>query len=108
MIRTKEGQTLHDSWVAVIADLLVKSGFNLVFADIPGKAKPPTLYGHIPDVYALKVEDRLQGMPTITARAVIEVETEDTYNSITTLFQHYAFRKWAADNNAFFRVITAK
>lgn len=107
MIRTKERQELHDSFVAVVADILVKRGFNIVFADLPGKTKPPKLNGHIPDVYAIKVEKSLFGSSVI-ATFVVEVETEESLNGLTTVLQHLAFRTWAINNKAVFEVVVAR
>jgi len=106
-MRTKEGQKLHDSFVAAVAGMLVKRGFNRVFADLPGRTKPPKLNGYIPDIYAVKVE-RFQGLPFAREVVVVEVETEDTQNTLQTLLQHMALRKWAIDNRAAFEVIIAK
>jgi len=107
-MRTKEGQKLHDSFVAAVAGVLVKKRFNRVFADLPGRTKPPKLNGYIPDVYAVKVGTSLVGLPVVTAIFVVEVETEDTQSTPTTLLQHLALRKWAIDNRAAFEVVVAK
>lgn len=93
--RTKEGQKVHDQKVAETAGRLRRAGYT-VMADLPGRAKPPTLGGYIPDIYATKRGKTL----------IRKVETSRTIGADKT--QHDAFRREAARKGAAFRVLRAK
>lgn len=82
-MRTKEGQTRHDSEVFRIGNEALGRGWKTVFVDLPGYSKPPIINGHIPDVYGTDGYSEL----------VAEVETEDTKISHEVV-QHSAFRRW--------------
>lgn len=93
--RTKEGQKVHDQKVAGTASRLTRAGYT-VRADLPGRAKPPTLGGYIPDIYATKRGKTL----------IREVETSGTIGADKA--QHEAFRRAAARKGAGFRVLKAQ
>lgn len=106
-MRTKEGQELHDSYVAAVAKMLVDKGYSPVYVDLPEKAKPPRIGAYIPDVYAVKTE-QFQGIISVSKVYIVEVETEDTQSTTATLLQHLAFRAWCMQNNAVFEEVLAK
>lgn len=93
--RTKEGQKVHDEKVAETAGRLRRAGYT-VRADLPGRAKPPTLGGYIPDIYATRRGKTL----------IREVETSRTIAADKA--QHDAFRREAARKGAGFRILKAK
>ncbi len=93
--RTKEGQKTQDLKVAAIAQRLERLGYN-VKADLPGHQKPPAIRGHIPDVLATKRSQRL----------IREIETRGTVASDKN--QHRAFRQYAKEKQADFRVLMAR
>lgn len=84
-MRTKEGQKRHDEGVIAVAAELLRSGWSTVYADLPGKAKPPQIGDYVPDVY---------GRHGI-AEIVIEVETTDTVNTPHAEVQRNTFSVWA-------------
>jgi len=84
-IRTKENQTKHDQWVAYWAHQVQLAGWGIVLFDLPGYAKPITIGGHIPDIYATRLDQEY----------VIEVETLDSINTQHALQQKAAFQAWA-------------
>ena len=103
-MRTKENQTSHDSQVGIQANSLIDKGFNKIFVDLPGYAKPPTINGHIPDVFAQKI---LNGI--ITETAIIEIETEDTLSTPHTFMQHSVFKQYATSRpNTWFATVIAR
>lgn len=85
-MRTKEGQEKHDKGVAQNALAVVKAGYRVVYADLPGYSKPPLVGSYVPDVYGKK------GFTEI----IIEVETADTINTPHTKLQLATFRAWAS------------
>lgn len=87
-IRLKENQEKHDMGVAHYANLLSKKGF-IVFADLPGMAKPKQIGDYIPDIYAIGVNEEI----------VIEVETVDSVSSTHAIGQNLAFDVWATMGN---------
>lgn len=108
-MRTKEGQTLHDTWVSGAGRFLRGKGFDTVYVDLPNCAKPPKLNGYIPDVYAIKNKALFPGSSlNVSEVYIVEVETEDSKSTLETLLQHFSLRKWAQDNRAVFEVVIAK
>lgn len=51
--RGKIGQAKHDTKVKSELEKLIGEGFR-VWADLPGRARPPKVSGIIPDIYARK------------------------------------------------------
>ncbi|TSC60456.1 MAG: hypothetical protein LiPW15_334 [Parcubacteria group bacterium LiPW_15] len=88
-MRLKVNQERHDSGVAFWANNLASNGWSIVYADLPGKAKPPMIGMYIPDVYGKHGSQEV----------VIEVETADTIDAEHTKFQLAAFRNWAAGSS---------
>jgi hypothetical protein len=68
--RGKTGQTRHDAKVQQRMKQLQGQGFR-VWADLPGRGKPPKVGGRIPDIYARRGKDLV----------VEEVETPGTLKS---------------------------
>jgi len=97
MPRTKQGQAAHDREVARIVAKYERQGFD-VKADLPGRPKPPSIGGYVPDVVARKGAER----------KIVEVETQDSKNSSRDEGQKKAFRDAAdrSNNTTFRRVIT--
>jgi len=83
-MRTKENQGKHDRAVAYWTQHLVEQGWQRVFADLPGKAKPPQIGDFIPDVYGIHGQQEI----------VIEVETEDSRNLEHSRLQIVTFNSW--------------
>jgi hypothetical protein len=84
MKRSVMSQSLHDKMVRTRALNLVNEGYS-VSADIAGFPQPPTISGHIPDIYAVKV----------TSKIITEVETCDSIGSNHTREQYEAFSRVA-------------
>jgi len=68
--RGKIGQAKHDKKVELELEKLKSEGFR-VWADLPGRAKPPKVGGVIPDIYARKRKGLI----------VEEIETASTKES---------------------------
>lgn len=79
LLRTLQGQALHDSVVVARAEQLLKQGHR-VTADVNGYPRPPTVLDHIPDIVA-------NGRTNL----ISEVETSDSYSSQHTKEQLQAF-----------------
>jgi hypothetical protein len=96
MPRTKQGQAAHDREVARIAAQYERRGFD-VEADLPGRPKPQSIGGYVPDIVARK------GME----RKIVEVETQDSKDSARGEGQRKAFRAAAdrSEDTTFRRVI---
>lgn len=108
-MRTKEGQEKHDKFVGTAALFLKQKGFNKMYVDLPNFAKPPKVNGYIPDIYAVKTKLLISGLTLPVETLLVEVETEDTQNTMSAMLQHFAFQKWASENRqTFFEVIIAK
>jgi len=88
-LRTKDGQALHDSFVASVMSVLGGRGISKIYADLPNFAKPATINGHIPDIIAYWPDGRM---------LIVEVETRETADTIHTRFQHSAFAAYALQN----------
>jgi arginine/ornithine N-succinyltransferase beta subunit len=86
--RNPSDQTAHNKGVRRTADELDREGWNVQADHISSYDSPPTVNGHVPDVYATK-----RG-----GTRIIEVETsrEDDQN------QHTAFRRSAGQTGANF------
>jgi len=83
-MRTTENQNKHDKAVAYWAQHLVEQGWQKVYVDLPGKAKPPQIGDYIPDIYGSYNQQEI----------VIEVETEDSKNLEHSRLQIVAFNSW--------------
>jgi len=79
LLRTIQGQALHDSVVVARAEQFLKQGHR-VAADVNGYPRPPEVLGHIPDIVA-------NGRTNL----ISEVETSDSYSSQHTKDQLQAF-----------------
>jgi hypothetical protein len=79
LLRTPQGQALHDAVVVTMAEQLMKQGHRVV-ADVNGYPRPPEVLGHIPDIIA-----------NGRANLISEVETSDSYSSQHTRDQLQAF-----------------
>lgn len=84
-MRTKEGQKRHDEGVSCYTSQLGELGWRLIYADLPGHAKPPQIGAYIPDLYA----------KTGLKEIVIEIETRDSINTAHAIFQKNTFERWA-------------
>jgi hypothetical protein len=93
MIRTKQGQELHDRFVLSKVGILSKRGYNKIYADLPGCEKPSKIGEYIPDIYAFMI-DRKTG--SVLRAMIVEVETMETMTGIHTRLQHSAFAAFAA------------
>lgn len=83
-MRTKENQTKHDNGVIYWANELIQKGWPIVYADLPGKVKPPQIGNHIPDIYAKHINQEI----------VIEIETDDSVGLEHTKNQLLTFTVW--------------
>ena len=81
---TKTNQEYHDTGVMNVAQQVIQKGWPVVYSDLPGNAKPPTIMGYIPDVYAKSNQQEL----------IVEVETNDSRNDTHSISQQTAFKKW--------------
>jgi len=78
--RPAQTQSLHDRMVLARARGLLSEGYE-VRADVNGYNRPPTVNGHVPDIYARKVGSTV----------IAEAETCDTIESEHTRSQYVAF-----------------
>jgi hypothetical protein len=83
-MRLKDGQIRHDRGVLDAANELVRNRWAVVFADLPGTSKPPTIGNYIPDVFGQNGNEAI----------IIEIETEDSMITTHTQDQHRVFRQW--------------
>ena len=93
--RGKRGQEKHDSKVIKELDRLRGGGYR-VWADLPGRAKPPKVGGVIPDIYARKGKDLV----------IEEIETPSTLQKDKP--QQEKLRKGAKEKGGTFRTLLAK
>ena len=95
MKRGKSGQFKHDNRVAKELTNLKEQGFR-VWADLPGRSKPPKVGGVIPDIYAKKGKKLI----------VEEIETKATIN--TDKDQQEKLRKGTKEKGGVFKIKLAK
>jgi hypothetical protein len=87
MVRSKKGQSAHNSLVRKIAKEYKGKGYD-VDADVSRYRRPGTIGGVRPDLIAKK-----GGHQT-----VVEVETQESVDSKRDQKQQHAFKKWSQDN----------
>lgn len=75
--------TIHDARVRAIAASLQQQGYS-VQADLPDFNRPPLILGHIPDIFAVRLNERY----------LVEVETPESLLSAHTAQQTAAFRAY--------------
>lgn len=73
MKRGKQGQLKHDNKVAKELTNLKEQGFR-VWADLPGRTRPPKIKGIIPDIYARKGKKLI--VEEIETKATIQTDKE--------------------------------
>lgn len=78
--RNPLSQSKHDAMVAAVARGYERKDYE-VYADIEGYPMPPLIYGHRPDVLAIKNGHR----------TIVEVETLDSLGTGHAEAQHRAF-----------------
>lgn len=78
--RNPASQSKHDGMVARIARGYERRDYE-VYADIEGYPQPPLIYGHRPDLLAIKNAHR----------TIVEVETLDSLGTTHADAQHRAF-----------------
>ena len=96
MSRTKGSQNKHDNKVLSEAKKLDRQGFD-VKADVSGFPQPNTLGGYRPDIIATKANQR----------KIIEVETQESKDSMRDKKQQQMFRQVAkrSKNTTFRRIV---
>ena len=93
--RGKIGQARHDNKVRSELEKLVGEGFR-VWADLPGRTRPPKVGGVIPDIYARKGNKLI----------IEEIETPSTKKSDEN--QQQKLKKGTKEKGGIFKIKMAK